>query len=68
MTRYRSSFLPFAFVFAVIMALSAMVGAFAQTDAAAVLTSVTSLITDWKAVAAGLVLFLVGLSIVRKLH
>jgi len=40
----------------------------AQTDAAGVLDSVTDLITSWKGVMAGLVLFLIGVRIVRKLR
>lgn len=42
--------------------------AFAQTDASGVLDSVTTLITSWKGVMAGLVLFLIGVRIVRKLR
>jgi len=66
--KVQNRFWAIAFVMAFVSLIAGSIGAFAQTDAAAVLTSVTSLITDWKAVAAGLVLFLVGLSIVRKLH
>jgi len=53
-----------------VLALLAMftLSASAQTDAAGVLDSVTDLITSWKGVMAGLVLFLIGVRIVRKLR